>query len=142
MFWHAGPSNKCNLLQTSYSINIPVTEKKLLEEKQLIHSLLRAENGDKQIAVLKNAKREHLNTVVFMANQCYKDRQLLKNFSPKDQTYLRSKQSSVVSALDNVKVSNLTKNQMLEILSKVAAIDEGKIFRKLLKSYVVKKNDD
>lgn len=114
-----------------------MTHKKLVKEKMLVHSLLRGQTKEEQVEVMKQAKRDHLNTIVSMAKKCYTNRSLLKKYSPKDQIYLRKKKDEVISALENIRLSNLRKEQMIDILSKISSIDDGKILRKLLKSYVV-----
>ena len=104
----------------------------------LVKSLLKCRTQEKQLEVIKKAKREHLNTVVIMAKKCYADRGILKKYSEKAQNYLKKNKSSVISALDSIRTSNLKKDKMISILSGISNIDNGKILRKLLESYVDK----
>ena len=115
-----------------------MTERKLEKEKKLVHSLLKSKSHENQLQLLKCAKRDNLDTVVKLANRCYRTPEKLKKFTPKDQKYLKCKQQDVILVLDNVKTSHLNKEKMLNILTKISAIDDGKIMRTLLKSYVVK----
>ena len=122
-----------------FVIKIPFTQRKLVKEKELVQSIIGADNHKRQLDVMKESKREYLNTLVSMTKHCYSDRYLLQKYSPKDQKYIKSKQDEVVKALDKIKTSNLKKDQMIKILSNISVIDDGKIFRKLLKSYITYK---
>ena len=124
--------------KSTIEINIPSTSEKLLQEQMLVKSLLQCRTKEKQLEVMKKAKREHLKTVVIMAKKCYADRGILKKYSEKDQNYLKKNKSSVISALDSIRTSNLKKDKMISILSGISKIDNGKILKKLLESYVDK----
>ena len=118
-------------------IIIPYTQAKLVKEKQLVHSIIRSEDTKRQIDIFQSSKRQHLHTLIQMAKNCFTDRKILNKYNERDKKYLKSKKNEVITAFDKLKTSNLKKDEIITILSRVSNIDNGKILRKLLKSYVI-----
>ena len=133
---HVTPAHGQEKKERLKSIQIPVTQKKLITEKRLVHSLLRSSTYEEQTKNLNDAKREHLSTILRMIKDCFEDTSILNKYSVKDKKYLTGKKNHVVAAIEKVKTSNLRKEDIVQIMSTIASIDNGKVLKILLKSYV------
>ena len=71
-----------------------------------------------------------------MIKDCFEDTSILNKYSVKDKKYLTGKKNHVVAAIEKVKTSNLRKEDIVQIMSTIASIDNGKVLKILLKSYV------